>query len=1438
MFPQSVPLVRYFSTVAQSDADSDEHEYSGIWGGEGRVSWNDLDKEFRSVILAEAGAGKSYEMEGRARHIQVQGKPAFFIRIEDIREGFEGAFEVGDHESFEKWLESHEEAWFFLDSVDEARLDNPRAFEKAIKDFSTRIKNARHRAHVCISSRPYAWRACSDRRVVERYLPFSLPDVPCEPDGDGSVDVPPKSAFKIYFLDPLSEMDIRAFAEARETPDIDRLIREVNRINLMPMAGRPFDLDGILSKWITDKTLDGRLELLRHNIGLRLNEIDPDRSQRQPLNREKAMYGARLLAAAVVLTGEPGIRVPDTVQSEKGIDAEVVLSDWEPAEVRALLERALFNDALYGLVRFRHREVRELLAAEWFHEILMNGRSRRAVEDLFIRTQYGVEVITPRLRPILPWLVLFDKSLRDRVARISPEVVVEGGDAAHLPLFERRAILRDIVFRIASNTDGRSARDNDAIARIAQPDLEADVLQLISVHKKNEDALFFLGRLVWQGEMTACVPALSEIASNAGCGLYSRIAAVRAVMACGDADQKNSLWQGLLLSKAPLPRRLLAEIVEHDAAGSSSISILLSLLENLEERKRFETTGLNQALHHFISRARITSTSTETDPVGKLVIGMCKLLDRKPHIEKGDCPISSKFRWLIGLAAHLIERFVLARSPVALCAEVLSILQKIPSARFWGEGDGFGEYRDALGEQVPVWHELNDLLFWKSVEVKRAQLKEKGEAIVDEWLVRWPDPLWSFDSSRFDDVISFISNRDFEDDKLVSLSLACRIFSESGKPSKFLAELNCAVKGNLVLKEKLDSLLNPSNSPELEEILRRDEERKIENTRREVERASTRSKWIQRLRDNPGSVSHPIGLNPGDISRDQALLMQEVERRNNRQAGHVDRARWQALAAEFGEPVSLAYRNAAVSHWRNFMPALRSEGGNTLSIPYSLMFAMAGLEIESNGASDFPQRLTENEVEHACRYLVWELNGLPSWAEKMYLAWPEMVVGRVLKELDWELANTEADKPLHYILRDLVYYAPWLHSALAEHLLHWAEYNHIPNIELARYCVQIAINGDVDIGRIARLAKIKIEEQESAINEAAFWYALWVGMDAAAAIPELEQWLATIEGENASHAAQIFITALLGRRWATSIEGSHRSYCVAAHLKTLYVLMHRYIPREGDIDRVGKGVYSPELRDDAQDARDALFNLLSEIPGKETYLALIDLSHEHPYAASRSWMAIRAYRRAEQDADQEPWLARQVRDFDLYQEKVPESHRQLFDLSVDRLIDMKDWLERGSDSPYKVWQKAGDESEIRNLITSWMNSGAMNRFTCAQESELPNQQRPDIWTQNPRVSSPVPIELKLLDQGWTGPKLCERLRNQLAGDYLREASAGCGIMLLVWQGRSTRSSWMIDDQKVGVSDLEGALKKYWNTMSVNFPRVEAIEVILIDLTARECRSNY
>ncbi|HEX7388186.1 MAG TPA: hypothetical protein VF285_13060 [Castellaniella sp.] len=1369
-------------------------------------------------------------MEAQARCVRASGRAAFFIRIEDIEEGFETAFELGGVDAFEDWLGSQEEAWFFLDSVDEARLENPRAFEKAIRRFAARVGPASGRAHIFISSRPYAWRVRSDRDLLERYLPLPAPRI-------GEISPLRKAtaagrALRVYLLDPLDEADIRIFAEHRNTPQVEVLLAALQRANLISMAARPFDLEGILAKWSTDLTLDGRLGLLQHNVELHLKEIDPDRGQRRPLSWERARQGARLLAAAVVLMGEPGVRVPDSDQGGRGIEAETVLVGWEPPEIQTLLERGIFNGVLYGMVRFRHREVRELLAAEWFGEQLRGGGSRHSVESLFIRKQYGRSIITPRLRPVLPWLILFDDEIRHKVLKIAPGILLEGGDVARLPVDERRALLAGVVRSVAEDSDDRSARDNSAIARIAQSDLAGDVLHLIAKYRHNDEAIFFLGRLVWQGAMAECVPALSEIAGDPEAGLYARIASTRAVMTCGSRAQGDQLWAGLLASPKVLPRKLFAEVLADATPSLESVHLLLASIGKLSAYERYVSTGLEQAFLGFVDRLPVGSALPAAEPLRVLIKGLNGYLGREPYIEQQECHVSRAFGWLLAPALHAVERLVIARSETALSPEALCVMLEAPAVQLWGGGDYRGHKND-LHEIVPAWRALNDALFWHSVEECRVRLDErKSKRLVDDWPVQWLKPYWRFGVDRFEDVLGFVRSRGFLDDRMVALSLAYRLFMQADRPAGWLDRLADSVKGNPDLEQHLDVREHPPQSAlEFDEQATR---MKDDWARQQEERRQNRVQWVARLKAAPEVVQHPPGLKPGEISGDQCWLLTEMEQPEGGTHREIG-ANWMALIPEFGEEVARAYRDAAVSSWRHYSPGLRSQGQDTNSIPYALIFAMAGLEIEA-GEDGFFESLTQDEARHALRYLVWEMNGLPDWLEQLYQLYPKLVLEAVLAELYWELEHTGADAPAHYLVGKLVHAAPWLHRGLAPEVAAWLALREVQNAELLSQCVQIVLSGDADRKVVSKLAQSKAEKN-GVEAQRAIWYALWVDTDADEALPAVEKWLSSLPAEKASGEAQLLITKLMGTRRSFNDWPLFGSFRNPRHLKALYMLMHQYIRTKDDIDHSGKGVFSPVLRDDAQDGREALVKQLSEISGKEAYVALAGLASEHPDPAYRPWMERLAFQRAQQDADMEPWSVQQVRDYAQKHQRTPETQRQLFDLAVDRLIDLKAWLERGSDSPYKTWQRVDEETEMRNLVAGRLAAQSAGRYTCAQENEFPNRQRPDILIQNARVTSAVPIELKLLDNGWSGPALCERLRNQLAGDYLREQAAGCGVMLLVWQGRSRQLHWRIGRRRVKLRDLENALESYWETVADGFPHVAAIKVVLIDLTARGVRSE-
>lgn len=1233
-----VPLIRRFTEIAEHYQDYDAR-LEQVWphlGGEERADWAELDALFRVVVLADPGAGKTFELKAQAQRLADAGKAAFFIRIEDIDDTFGAAFEVGDVPRFERWLNGAEEAWFFLDSVDEVRLETPRAFETAMRAFANRIHAAAQRAHVVVSSRPYAWKFSFDNALLREVLPYaSDEDAPDLSDESGENWSPTglsnmatarrKSPLKIFRLTELDDDDIRIFAGYRGVDDANALLAALERAALMDLARVPFDLEDLIETWEEAKSFDGRLRVLERGLERRLTPSSRDTAKALPIDR--ALSGARRLALAVTLLGEANLRMPRGQGG--GLDAAALLADWTAEDVEALLNRGVFSDPIYAAVRFRHREIRELLAAQQLSEMLKTPEGRAEVEALIFRTIYGVTVIPPRLRPLLPWLILYDQSIQDRALALAPELVTEGGDAAQLPFEARRAILRDIVRRIVE--DKERGGDNSQLARIAHEDLSGEAAALIAAHSDHADAIFFLGRLVWQGSMRTAAEALAPIARDSSRDSYARLVSVRAVMTVLGPEAGDALWDELLGSGEILSRDLLSEFINNAAPTSGSVRRLLASLGQVRPHARFSATGLSYAIHGFIRRLPMMGERAAEKPIVDLVEGLAEFLTREPFIERRECEISEAFQWLMSPALHAIERLVAGRASACLEAPVLGIIGQIPALRDYGNSED-GDHQAKLGELIPRWAALNDALFWHTVAMARSLGGPGGRVVNDDWAVEWMRHLWAFDAASFSRSVKWIRGRELGDDRLVALTRSFRTYQQNGRPRAWRDALWRAVRGDPALETRLRGLMRPGPSPTRRNQRAQTRRWAVQSRRQKAVQEANRASWVARIKSNPELVRTPA-FAPGIMSQDQAVVLQSLPS-NGSSLGRGAATSWRAIVPEFGEAVADAFADGARRHWRAYRPELRSEGADDTNLPYPLIFGMVGLDIEAGVDGTGLAGLSEDEARNAMRYAPRELNGFPTWFELLYRAHPAAGLALVWQEASWELARAPTNPPLHYILGTLANRAPWLHGDLAPLVLDWLSTHGAATDEALRYGRAIMLSGGGAPGAIAKLARGRIADDATPADQLPAWFALWTDSDPGAAIPVLTEHLAALPQPDDAEFAARFVVALVGGRHnaAGPAIGAWRE---PRHLKSLYLLMHLHVRIAEDIDRANGGAYSPELRDDAQDARDALFARLAEIPGQASYNEILQLAAEHPAPRYRVWMRRRAHDRAVEDSERQ-----------------------------------------------------------------------------------------------------------------------------------------------------------------------------------------------------------
>lgn len=1442
-----IDLKRHLSKLSTGKDNDENYETQIAFGTSKAVTWSDVLEKRRVVVLAEAGAGKTEELKNAASCLRQRDKQAFFLRLENVSANFELAFDVGTFSEFQKWLQGEDDAWFFLDSVDEARLRSPKDFELAVRKFADNLGGRRQRSHIYIASRPPPeWRPNSDLSLFKVQLPFYIQTEQsvsnndmdkCPAPNDGAhinFATPPETEKKILdpevlALAPLSNEQIKRFAVARGMRDADRFIDEIIRNDAWMFASRPLDLIDLIEFWDEHKRIDSRFKLLRANIEKKLSETDPDRADAHPIAKEKAKTGAELLAAATTLQRTSRICVHDNDHKSAGIFASDILQDWDESEIRALLNRAIFDPEIYGTIRFHHREYREFLCAEWLFKLLNDGKSRCAIESLLFTRQYGLDFVVPAMRPILPWIALWDDRIRVIAMEIAPELLIEGGDPSQLPVELRRRLLERFCEEYSDKTFGYNSFDFASLKRFSHSDLATCVEGLLEKHKGSEEICSLLLRMIWQGRMAPCWHGPKSIALDQSKNIYTRITALRAISAIGSDPQIREIINELSNTLDVKSPQIASELIEYYAPKFISVDWILSSIELLPAPEQFDSGPLGRALDSYIPQCPI-------DELGQLIEGFLRLLKQPPVIDRRFFEVSENNAWLLRHGEQAAERLVVQQHPDALCDDVIAMISLSSAAPH------FDNYRSAdhkLGKLVPAWPELNQNLFWHDVAQIRLELdKEKGERLVDWWRVGTFRDYCKFGKDDFDWITSEITSRSLPDDRLVALSLAFQIYRDNERPRKWRARLKKIVAGDQELETALrGSLHPPPASEETKKSKRQEAGWKRRQREREGKEAKRHADWRNWLSKNMHVLRDTSNAKEGKIWRASYYLRERLAKLGE-DHNHWARSNWRDLIPDYGNDIAEAFRDGATDYWRKYAPRIRSEGvENPNSILHGIVLGLTGLEIEAREDPNWIAKLSLEEVRLACRYALWEMNGFPSWLKQLHGKYPEVVTEALLKEIQWEILETESDGDSHYVASDIQPYGEWIRDDIAPGILEIMAKTAPANLRLFRDCLKILIDsptiGDGSLQEMSQIGSLNLKYLE----HQPMWFSVWVSVDADAALNALEKHLAAFATpDEATEFAMKFSVALLGGRF-DGLASDRDSFKTPGMLHRLHALLHKYISTEDDIDRSGKGVFTPELRDDAQRARDHIFSLLKDIPGKATYLALCDIAQNTPDENIRKWMNYHAKQRAEADADIEPWRDGDVQTFAREAERSPQNHRELFDLVLSRLLDLKSELEGGDGSNAKILIRSDQETEHRNYIGSWLRDRAKGRYSTPQEEELVDAKRPDIRVHGAGFDGPVPIELKLADNGWSGPTLFERLENQLCGDYLRDDRSNCGVYLLLYRGEQQHWKHPHCGKSMNFPELVTALKDHANQHIQTRADIKEIAVIGIDLTARARRPD-
>ena len=1433
-----IELDRKFWPV-EADQENDPESIRAMlaFGLGKQLSWEDLLGKDRVVILAEPGTGKTEEFRAITGHLRMAGRPAFFCRIELLQKmEIQHSLDIGTAEEFSEWIDGNKEAYFFLDSVDEARLNSRTAFEIALRRFSKTIGERLNRAKVFVSCRVSNWWATADLALFLRHLPIpekrKMRDDEKGPTEefeqtsgesmatDRSIDLEEKKDHVVFQLAPLNDQQIRNFAARQGVNNTKAFVEAIERADARIFAERPQDLLELIEYWKSKGHLGRHAEMLDFNIQVKLSEHDPRRDAERPLSTDDAFLGAERLSAATTLQKKTTIILPDRPVDPDlraaSIEPKESLPDWSSDKIQTLLDRPIFDEAIYGTVRFHHREVREYLMSKWLKRLIDEGKSRRAIEGLLFAKRYGQDVVIPSMRPIAAWMALWDERIRNHLRTIAPEVLIENGDPSVLPVEFRKTLLIGFAKLYAGHKYTGTSFDITMVRRLADPQLASTVNDLLKKYSTHDDVCILLLKLIWQGQISESVDAALSYAMNDQASSYIRTCAIRAVAAAGAGEQRRKLVNTLITDISKIEPDILGEACDLFFPGFLSVSQLLKILETVKPPERYSTSQLQRSIE------KIADKVLPQQEAEKLLRGLHKLLKSQSFIERGHCEISQRYAWLLPSAIRLANnQFILKKHGFSFDPKVLDLFLGYIIAQDYGEFTTSG--RDDILKDAKAWPEFRYQLFWHAIAVAR----ERKEQI--KWKIR---DFWGPSADDLERLFEDLIHKPLMDDRLIALTVVFGIYVNEKRPRKLRERMKRVVAGTAELEAKLQELLHPKPLSEEQKRWRR-QERDFKRRQKERENClkANRQKWRKALKKNPQEIKNVGNAQKGEIWKRTAYLYNRIQEKKNESEYGLGYTDWKALIDEFGFEVAKNFRDGCIAYWRKYDPFTYPNRRTSNSIPWPRIIGLTGLAMEAAYDPDWVKKISHNEAEIAAHYSVCELNGFPNWFRAFSNEFPDIVDTVIEDELRWEIYESSAEKPSTHILSALRYgdkeFKGRFKSILFELLLE----NEPANGFVLDHALSLILEGHLDVAFKKKVAELACERFEVATDKKRkfTWLIVLLCIGGVRGCELLKGWITGLPSEEEQKETMINFCSALTDHGNARFGLAVRDYERIEVLAELMPLIYQFVKVEEDVHH--EGVYTPKVRDRAEQTRSNLLNVIFDTPGRLSYDVLMNLSKTVSDNFLKDHIDYLAKERAALDAEFEPWHGRNVAEFAESAEKQPQSETDLYELALVRLDELKMDIEDGDESEAALLQKLTKETEIRTVFANRLKKSSRSRYTVGSEEELADASRTDIRLNAPQIPSPVPIELKIADK-WTLAELRERMENQLIRQYMRISRYG--IFLVIHNGEKKKRHWKDNKTKkiLPFAKLIDTLKQEADYLTRRHPKVADLEVVGIDFTIR------
>ena len=1441
---------------------ADESDVPATWFAFRRegLRWPDLLSKYRVVVIAEANSGKSEEFQARKRQLASEGKPAFFVPLESLcTNKLEKILEPDERDSLETWKAGTDDAYFFLDSVDEATTLG-KHFKDALRNIYESLENHLGRARIFVSSRPKDWQAMRDDNDVKKWLspadtkplcpasPEKSPeelmldavithDDPESRENSEEDDEPSDDKFATIQV-VLKSLDFdqrRELFQAKTQSPPEQFEYRLGLHGLIQFATSPGDLLKLINYWTTNGRLGSRREMCRSLIEQKLKEI---KNSDDALGDNKAMQGAKRVAAAMTLCRTFSISTagenPDG-QDGGMLGLKDILTDWSNNEREALLGREVFAPHAFGKVKFYHREAQEYLCAQWFVDLIENHCPPTAISDLLFPVVEDFEVVSPTLKPVAAWLALSKDEILDEVIKRDPSILIQKGDPGTLAPSVKAKLLRGFASQMDKGDVAiqPSFLSGHTSWLFADPRLSIEIREVWKTTENHSLRLDLL-QMIEDGVIKQCSDLAEFVALDETETAGIRSVALNALNACNAARQLRNVATNLVTRRKTVRADHASEFASRLYPDHLSADELFLLVESCPKPPSNVSDGFGVHLPDLWADCPQDERLKFARRIALLLL--------KPPFHNDYQHISENYRFLAKRLPSVANELFKVIDVNFVQDEAIDILLPIGRARrFDSSDDDLAELRAMLNSMS----ELKRKLLWRDVDFERSNREAPRPNKI--WQVPTNSVLWEINESDVVWLKEDLGSKATVEDRQVALSALAQHFVRTGQIDEKANVLESLIGDDLKLQEDLRSYTEPPPaSDEAENRLKKREEKL--NLEREKQLRKIKDDWIKfrnEVVEKPEKLLDPETQYDGIESLISWLQNKTGEMR------HSAAQQWESLRAAFSEEVANNFQAALKATWRKTDVARPERKGNLSSRLVSVSHAYAGVTVESEGNSNWTESLSDDEVTRAARIACESEIDYPDWLNQLIEAKPKLSAPVFLNALKVEFESSDI-APFHltYRLKDKRLAIPSeLMGGIIETIC-TSEFVSTRRLEDAIRII-LRLNLTSANGRkIATTFKSRFQKTNATDKKMKVRYlALWMTAAPVPAINALKKWLSSADNVENTKLAIEFIGSGFGHHGYGYLV-DFLSEAGVSEIEQLALIANCHIRTKDDPFR--EGHWTPNQRDAAQQGRNRLISELSLPATIEGLHAISRLMKSKEMKRDRYWLGRQARTAAELIGD---FTTFTIEEFTNLQEQhfhTISNANDLFRVVNNVLAAIKQQLGNSDSSTKLLLESLGkiyavkkfvrkkypkalpdvrssDEEAVQNWLAEQLRLRSNGRYHVQREPRVAKKKMPDIIVSDSESRFEVAIEIKQADS-WSPNQLIEALDVQLAETYLKPEYRRHGVLFMTDSGRrawwthpDTRKRLRFDELTQFLSDRAGM--KVSNEMGTISTSVVGVDIV-------------